>query len=88
MRKHKDTDYLFLSSYLHAREARAGEAGSETDRAAILRDLEPQRLWLHPDDAAARGIRDGDMVLVWNDRGSTRLQHLSVKKARTSPFGP
>ena len=40
MRKHKDTDYLFLSSYLHAREARAGEAGSETDRAAILRDLE------------------------------------------------
>ena len=40
MRKHKDTDYLFLSSYLHAREARAGEAGSEADRAAILADLE------------------------------------------------
>lgn len=40
MRKHKDTDYLFLSSYLHAREARAGETGSETDKAAILRDLE------------------------------------------------
>lgn len=40
MRKHKDTDYLFLSSYLHAREARAGEAGSETDKAVILRDLE------------------------------------------------
>ena len=40
MRKHKDTDYLFLSSYLHAREARAGETGTETDRAAILEDLE------------------------------------------------
>lgn len=40
MRKHKDTDYLFLSSYLHAREARAGETGSPADKAAIFRDLE------------------------------------------------
>lgn len=29
---------------------------------------EPLRI--HPDDAAARGIRDGEVVRVWNDRGS------------------
>jgi anaerobic selenocysteine-containing dehydrogenase len=27
-------------------------------------------LYLHPDDAAARGIVSGDRVRVWNDRGS------------------
>lgn len=27
-------------------------------------------LQIHPDDAAARGISDGDEVTVWNDRGS------------------
>ncbi|SME93953.1 molybdopterin-containing oxidoreductase family protein [Paenibacillus barengoltzii] len=27
-------------------------------------------LQIHPDDAAARGIADGDEVTVWNDRGS------------------
>lgn len=30
---------------------------------------EPLRM--HPDDAAARGIADGDVVKVWNDRGAT-----------------
>jgi anaerobic selenocysteine-containing dehydrogenase len=29
---------------------------------------------MHPDDAAARGITDGDMVRVFNDRGSHRLR--------------
>jgi biotin/methionine sulfoxide reductase len=26
---------------------------------------------IHPDDAAARGLADGDIVRVWNDRGAT-----------------
>lgn len=31
-------------------------------------DREP--VWIHPDDAAARGIGDGDVVRVFNDRGA------------------
>jgi anaerobic selenocysteine-containing dehydrogenase len=32
-----------------------------------------QRLEMHPNDAAVRGIKDGDEIKVWNDRGSLRL---------------
>jgi anaerobic selenocysteine-containing dehydrogenase len=35
----------------------------------VRRESEP-RLTLHPEDAAARGIRDGEMVRCFNDRGS------------------
>ena len=27
-------------------------------------------LWMHPETAAARGIRDGDIVRAYNERGS------------------
>ena len=26
--------------------------------------------WIHPDDAAARGVRDGDIIKIFNDRGA------------------
>ncbi|MBS1803757.1 MAG: molybdopterin-dependent oxidoreductase [Acidobacteria bacterium] len=32
-----------------------------------------QRLEMHPDDAKARGISEGDRVRVWNDRGEITL---------------
>jgi anaerobic selenocysteine-containing dehydrogenase len=35
-----------------------------------------QRLEMHPEDAQARGIADGDRVRVWNDRGSLMLTAL------------
>jgi anaerobic selenocysteine-containing dehydrogenase len=35
-----------------------------------------QRLEMHPADASARGIADGDMVRVWNDRGALQLTAL------------
>lgn len=31
-------------------------------------------LYLHPQDAAARGLRDGDWARVWNDRGEVWLK--------------
>ncbi|RCX19173.1 anaerobic selenocysteine-containing dehydrogenase [Fontibacillus phaseoli] len=31
-------------------------------------------LQIHPEDAAARGIEDGDEVVVWNDRGSYQVK--------------
>jgi len=35
-----------------------------------------QRLEMHPADATARGIVDGDPVRIWNDRGSLNLKAL------------
>ena len=46
---------------------------STHDNNAALHRVDPQRLWLHPSDAAARGIAEGDEVLVWNDRGRVRV---------------
>ena len=34
-----------------------------------LRELETQRVWINAVDAEARGINDGDEVMVFNDRG-------------------
>ena len=36
-------------------------------RASKIQDREP--CWLHPDDAASRGINDGDVIELFNDRG-------------------
>ena len=36
-------------------------------RDSKVRGREP--VWIHPDDAAARGLGDGDVVRVYNDRG-------------------
>ncbi|MBT9776400.1 molybdopterin-dependent oxidoreductase [Clostridium sp. MCC353] len=38
-----------------------------------LHRLDPQTLRMHPADALKRQIDDGDMVLVWNDRGKIRI---------------
>lgn len=36
-------------------------------------EVEKPSLWIHPDDAEERKIRDGDMVLIKNDRGCVRI---------------
>ena len=38
-----------------------------------LRELETHAVWINPDDAWDRQIRDGDRVDVFNDRGRIRL---------------
>jgi len=39
------------------------------ERVPWLREVEPQTVWINMADARARGIRTGDMVRVFNDRG-------------------
>ena len=48
-----------------------------------LRDAEGEPLLeLHPADAQARGIADGAIVRVWNDRGSYRCKARVTERAR------
>ena len=44
------------------------------DNNLLLNDLEPQSLWISTQDAQSRGIRNGDKVRVFNDRGETIIQ--------------
>jgi anaerobic selenocysteine-containing dehydrogenase len=49
-----------------------------------LRDAEGEpHLEIHPQDAAGRGITDGDRVRVFNDRGSLELKARVTDRART-----
>ena len=44
-----------------------------------LLEVSPQTLWINPLDAAERGIRHGDAIRVFNDRGEVRI------KAKVTP---
>ncbi|MFC2022402.1 molybdopterin dinucleotide binding domain-containing protein, partial [Chloroflexota bacterium] len=44
-------------------------AHSQFDNVPWLRELYPQAIWINTADAHARGIKDGDIVRVLNDRG-------------------
>ena len=46
---------------------------STLDNNDWLAEAFPQRAFLNPLDAQARGLADGDAVKVWNDRGATVL---------------
>jgi anaerobic dimethyl sulfoxide reductase subunit A len=39
-----------------------------------LREVEEHRAWLNPVDADPRGIKDGDEIFVYNDRGKVAIQ--------------
>ncbi|MBI2869990.1 MAG: molybdopterin-dependent oxidoreductase [Chloroflexi bacterium] len=45
-------------------------AHSVFDNVPWLRELQPQMVWINAADAAARDIRDGDEVKVFNERGA------------------
>lgn len=46
---------------------------SEMFKVEWLREVDPHRAWIHPEDAAARGITDGDRVHVFNQRGRVAI---------------
>ena len=46
---------------------------SQNEENSLLKELDPTALWINPADASARGISDGDMVEVFNDRGIIRI---------------
>lgn len=43
------------------------------DSVAAVKDQFPQVVKMNPADAAARGVKDGDLVYVYNDRGCMRI---------------
>ncbi|MFQ5711227.1 MAG: molybdopterin-dependent oxidoreductase [Candidatus Geothermarchaeales archaeon] len=45
-----------------------------------VEEAEKQSVWMNPRDAGARGVRDGDEVRVFNERGSTILPALVTKR--------
>jgi len=47
---------------------------STFDNLPWMEEVEPQMLWMNPQDAAARGIKDGDLVKVYNDRGTVKVR--------------
>lgn len=47
---------------------------SQNDNIAWYRDRQPHEVWINPDDAAPRNIKDKDKVRVFNDRGAILIQ--------------
>jgi anaerobic dimethyl sulfoxide reductase subunit A len=47
---------------------------STLENVPALEEAFPQRISLNPLDAAPRGIEDGDLVRVWNDRGALTIR--------------
>ncbi len=43
-------------------------------------EVEKPGLWIHPDDATARGIQDGDLIEIYNDRGRVRIPAIITKR--------
>ncbi len=48
-------------------------ANAQFDNIPWLRELESQAVLINSADAQARGVKNGDMVLVFNDRGRMRI---------------
>ncbi len=50
------------------------------DNNEYLDEVERPQLWIHPDDAAARGIQNDSLADIFNDRGRVRLPALVTER--------
>jgi anaerobic selenocysteine-containing dehydrogenase len=74
-RESRHGDQALASRYpleLISPKADAGLNSTFSSRPEV--DEETGTLWMHPEDARARGVAGGDPVRVFNDRGSCRLR--------------
>ncbi|MFP3153827.1 molybdopterin-dependent oxidoreductase [Lachnospiraceae bacterium ZAX-1] len=55
-------------------------AHSVHDHNMKLEKLDPQRMWMNPKDARARGLSDGDTAEVFNARGRLRIPILVTER--------
>ncbi len=55
---------------------------STFDNVEILREAHPQCIWMNTLDAKARGIKNGDMVKVFNGRGEVHLPAYVTNRIR------
>ncbi len=46
---------------------------SQHDENPLLQELDPTAIWINPADATSRGIEDGEIVEIFNDRGVMRI---------------
>ena len=45
-----------------------------------MEEIEPHRMWINPVDAKKRGIKESDIVMIYNDRGEIKMQaHVSER---------
>ncbi len=56
---------------------------SELYKVEWLVEAMPHKMWINPVDAEPRGIRDGDMCLVYNDRGTIAIEAWITKRIKT-----
>ena len=55
---------------------------SEMFKVEWLREVEPHVLWIHPRDAEARGVSNGDGIEVFNDRGRAALKAFVTQRIK------
>lgn len=48
-------------------------AHSTYGNVSILKDAAPQEMWINPMDAKQRGINNGDLIRIFNDRGEVHI---------------